>query len=75
MGDNKVPVLKTTTGFLSYERDVCEMPFDEFIARSFGEQRDPAVRYYFKNSTSCCPQGHDDSDQLERASRLTLSRP
>ena len=66
MGDKAVPVLKTKTGFLSYERDVETMPFSEFIARSFGDLRDPGVRYYFKNSTALLPAGLDDSDRLER---------
>jgi hypothetical protein len=67
MADKKVPVLKTRTGFLSYERDVTEMPFSEFVARSFGppDQRDPELRYYYKNSTDLLPEGLDDSAQIE----------
>jgi hypothetical protein len=64
LGDTEVPVLKTTTGFLSYERDVSEMPFSEFVARSFGALREPGVRYYYKNPLDLLPKGHDDSDRL-----------
>jgi hypothetical protein len=65
MGAQRVPVLKTTTGFLSYERDVIEMPFDEFVARSFGGPKDPTLRYYYKNSVDRLPPGHDDSGEIE----------
>lgn len=67
MAEKKVPVLKTRTGFLSYERDTVEMPFSEFVARSFGapDERDPDLRYYFKNPTTLLPEGLDDSIQIE----------
>jgi hypothetical protein len=45
LGARKVSVLKSASGFLSYERDVCEMPFSEFVERSFGPRKDPRVRY------------------------------
>jgi lysine-specific demethylase 8 len=64
MGDTVVPVLSTTTGFLSYERDVSPMPFREFVKRSFGPDATQAVRYYFKNPTTMLPAGHDDSLQI-----------
>jgi hypothetical protein len=71
MGEKKVPVLRTSTGFLSYERDVTELPFSEFLARTFGEQRDPGVHYYFKNTVDMLPKGHDDSALLEPLARYT----
>jgi hypothetical protein len=64
MGDKVVPVLTTTTGFLSYERNVTPMKFAEFVARSFGKNPDSDIRYYFKNPTTLLPQGHDDTDQI-----------
>ena len=63
-GDRKVPVIETNTGFLSYERDVTEMPYAEFVSRSFGPERRSDVSYYFKNSTKILPAGHDDSEQI-----------
>ena len=65
MGDTTVPVLTTTTGFLSYERSVLPLKFAEFVARSFGSNPDPGVRYYYKNPTSLLPAGLDDSDAIE----------
>jgi hypothetical protein len=64
MGDKVVPVLTTTTGFLSYERNVEPMKFADFVSRSFGRKSDSAVRYYFKNPTTLLPPGHDDSNQI-----------
>lgn len=66
-----VPVLTTDTGFLSYERDSNPLPFNEFVARSFGETRDRARRYYFKNPTKVVPELHDDSDRLEALAEYT----
>jgi len=67
MADTKIPVFRTRTGYLSYERDVVEMPYPEFVARSFGppDQRDPELRYYFKHPTKLLPDLHDDSDHIE----------
>jgi lysine-specific demethylase 8 len=65
MPNTVVPVLATTTGFLSYERNVSAMTFGDFVTRSFGPNPDPAVRYYYKNSTDLLPVGHDDSDSIE----------
>jgi hypothetical protein len=64
MADTKVPVLATQTGFLSYERDVIQMPFRDFIAKSFSDPPDSTSRYYFKNPTSILPPGHDDSASI-----------
>lgn len=64
-GDRPVPVLATSTGFLSYERDVIHMPYREFVARSFGPQRSRDLLYYFKNPTRIVPEGHDDSERIE----------
>ena len=65
LGDKKVPVIETDTGFLSYERDVTQMPYREFVARSFGSGRRSNTRLYFKNSTKILPPGHDDSERIE----------
>jgi hypothetical protein len=64
LGDRPVPVIATESAFLSYERDVQQMPYREFVERSFGGQRN-GTRYYFKNSTRLLPEGHDDSERLE----------
>jgi hypothetical protein len=64
LGAKKVPILKTNTGFLSYERDAVDMPFEEFYAKSFGEDRSTDAYYYFKNPVRLLPDGHDDSDLL-----------
>lgn len=64
LGDTSVPVLSTDSGFLSYERDVEQLPYREFVARSFGPEASSRRRYYFKNPTSMLPPGHDDSEQL-----------
>ena len=64
IGDRTVPVLTTTTGFLSYERDVTPMRFGDFVARTFGPNPDLGVRYYFKNPTSLLPSGLDDSAEI-----------
>lgn len=64
-GDQKVPVIETSTGYLSYERNVVEMPYREFVARSFGADASPSMSYYFKNSLKMVPAGHDDSEKIE----------
>jgi hypothetical protein len=64
-GDRAVPVIETDTGFLSYERDVAQMPYREFVARSFGPERRSDTRLYFKNSTKILPPGHDDSERID----------
>lgn len=64
MGDTRVPVYRTTTGFLSYERDTEQLPFSEFVARSFGPKRGGDLRYYYKNSTALLPAGLDDADGI-----------
>jgi hypothetical protein len=64
-GQKKIPIIETDTGFLSYERDITHMRYDEFVARSFGAERRSDVRYYFKNRTDILPPGHDDSDSID----------
>ena len=64
MADQVVPVLTTSTGFLSYERDVHPMRFAEFLSRSFGPQQGGDVRYYFKNPVTLLPAGLDDSREI-----------
>lgn len=64
MGEKRVPVYRTTTGFLSYERDSDELPFSEFVARSFGADKREGVRYYYKNSTQLLPAGLDDAERI-----------
>lgn len=65
LGERAVPVIATETGWLSYERDVEPMPYEEFVERSFGSARRRDVLYYFKNPTKLLPPGHDDSEQIE----------
>lgn len=62
--DAIVPVIESTSGFLSFERNMRNMPYREFVARSFGPQRDEGRYYYFMNSTRLLPEGHDDSSAL-----------
>lgn len=66
LGDTPVPVLSTTTGFLSYERTSNPLPYREFVKRSF--HPDPATadgtKYYYKNPTKLLPSGHDDSETI-----------
>lgn len=64
LGDEKVPVIETSTEFLSYERDVTRMPYREFVERSFGPDARKDVKYYFKNDTKLLPPGHDDSERI-----------
>jgi lysine-specific demethylase 8 len=65
LGSKPVPVIETETGWLSYERDVTPMPYEDFAERSFGAGRKRDVLYYFKNSTKVLPPGHDDSERIE----------
>jgi hypothetical protein len=67
LGDTKVPVYKTRSGFLSYERDVVELPFSEFAARAFGPpgKRDPEHRSYYRNRVRTLPAEVDDSHRIE----------
>ncbi len=74
LGDTKVPVLATKQAFFSYEGDEQQMPFREFSARSFGNNPDQGIHYFFKNSTKVLPDGHDDADKItELASYLQRS--
>lgn len=65
MADKVVPVMATTTGFLSYERNFVQMPFSEFAARMFEREAATGIQYYYKNPTSMLPAGHDDSHRIE----------
>ncbi|MDD9935887.1 MAG: cupin-like domain-containing protein [Myxococcales bacterium] len=65
MKSKVVPVLETQSGFLSYERNTIDMPFDEFVRRSFGEDRTEGPYLYYKNPTQLLPDGHDDGDSIE----------
>lgn len=65
LGDRAMPVLATDTGFLSYERDTNEMPFREFVDRTFGGGAGDGTRLYYKNPTKLLPEGHDDSDRID----------
>jgi hypothetical protein len=64
MGDKKVPVMATRTGFLSYERNFVEMTFSEFVNRMFDPHPESGLRYYYKNPTSMLPSGHDATDLI-----------
>lgn len=64
LGNTSVEVMKTQSGFLSYERDTEQMPFDKFYAHAFGSHRRDDIRYYYKNSIKQLPSGHDDSSRL-----------
>jgi len=65
MGDAVVPVMKTSTGFLSYEREFASMPFHEFVAHTFRDTDAKTLRYYYKNPTSLLPPGLDDSERID----------
>lgn len=65
LGKTPVPVIETESGWLSYERDVTRLPYDEFAERSFGACRSRDRLYYFKNSIKILPPGHDDSESIE----------
>lgn len=64
LGKKPVPVIATETGWLSYERDVTPMPYEDFVERSFGSSRGD-VLYYFKNPINLLPPGHDDSESID----------
>jgi hypothetical protein len=64
MAEQVVPVMATKTGFLSYERNFVDMPFQEFARRVFEPDPDSGTRYYYKNPTKLLPPGHDDSDLI-----------
>jgi hypothetical protein len=64
MGDKKVPVMATRTGFLSYERNFVDMTFREFSERMFDLEPESGVRYYYKNPTNLLPAGLDDSERI-----------
>lgn len=64
MGDKRVPVMATRTGFLSYERNMVEMAFDDFVERIAEPDAQTGLRYYFKNPTRLLPADQDDSDRL-----------
>jgi lysine-specific demethylase 8 len=68
LGDREFPVVRSESGFLSYERDTVQMSFREFVASTFrtgdsdrsdGGKRAP--KYYFKNSTKLLPAQLDDT--------------
>lgn len=65
LGSQPVPVIESRSPYLSYERNVQDMPFDQFVERCFGTERGD-VHLYFKNSTDLLPGGMDDSDRLTR---------
>lgn len=65
LGKQPVPVIETESGWLSYERDVTPLPYDEFVERSFGRGRQRDRLLYFKNSTKVLPPGHDDTETIE----------
>ena len=71
MGDAKVPVLKTTTGIpeLRTRRCRCRSPSSSPVRSA--TQRDPGVRYYFKNSTEAPAQGPRRQRPASSASRPT----
>jgi hypothetical protein len=60
MGDKKVSVMATQTGFLSYERNFVEMTFGEFVARMFEPDAESGTRYYYKNPTSVLLAGQNE---------------
>jgi hypothetical protein len=64
LGDLEFPVMANETGFFSYERDMTNMTFREFVRRTFREH-DTNTKYYFKNSTKALPLGLDDSGSIE----------
>jgi hypothetical protein len=67
LGNTQVSVYKTRSGFMSYERDVVQMPFSEFARRSFGPlaARDAEYHYYYRNRASTLPAGHNDARRIE----------
>jgi hypothetical protein len=65
LGEKPVPAIETTTGFLSYERDVANIPYSQFVSRAFGAERDRSTLLYLKSSTELLPEGHDDASEIE----------
>jgi hypothetical protein len=65
IGDARLPVMQTHSGFLSYERDFVDMTFRDFSQRVFERDAATGARYYFKNPTALLPAGHDDSSCLD----------
>jgi hypothetical protein len=64
MAAKVVPVMTTRTGFLSYEREFVQLPFNEFLDHMFERRAKTGLRYYYKNPTSLLPDGHDDSERI-----------
>jgi hypothetical protein len=69
LGDLEFPVMANDSGYFSYERDMTNMKFREFVRLTFREQ-DTSTKYYFKNSTKALPPGLDDSARIEGLSRF-----
>jgi hypothetical protein len=69
LADKAFGVICTTTGFVSYERDVEQMGFQEFVRRTF-EAPPSEIRYYFKNSTKLLPGDLDDSNHIRGLSQF-----
>jgi len=65
LGDAPVPVMASKDGFLSYERNMEEMTFREFAARSFGCGRNADGYHYFRIRTDLLPPGHEDSERID----------
>jgi hypothetical protein len=64
LGDERVPVMQTQTGFLSYERDFVSMPFREFAEKVHGPDAASGLRYYFKNPTKLLRSAQEDSSGI-----------
>jgi len=65
LGDREYPVMVGETGFFSYERDMVPMSYREFMARSFGAERDTERCYYFRQPTDALENLHDDCEDIE----------
>lgn len=69
LGDREFPVMANQSGFFSYERDMTNMPFRDFVRLTF--RGDPTgTKYYFKNSTKLLPEGLDDSENIRGLSQF-----
>lgn len=64
MGDKRVPVVATRSGYLSYERNMIDMAFNDFVERMSGPDA-AGLRYYFKNPTRMLPSDEDATDCLK----------
>jgi len=64
-GDRTLPVLRTQSRFLSYERNILKMTVSEFTRLTFSDEDPGTATYYLKAPTKLLPKGMDDSERME----------